>query len=170
MGTWNDTDEPLAYLITFRTYGTWLAGDERGSIDKFHNKYGGPHAIHSEARSSIHQTRLKSEPFLLSANSRRAIEQAFREVCEYRNWVLIALNIRTNHVHLVIAATAPSGKMLNDLKSYATRKLREIGEWEHSHSPWVDKGSRRNLWNQSHIDRAAEYVVNGQGGPLPDFD
>src|SRR5438093_13756827 len=30
---WNDTDLPLGYLITFRCYGTWLHGDERGSID-----------------------------------------------------------------------------------------------------------------------------------------
>src|SRR6185369_556860 len=29
---WNDTDIPLAYLITFRSYGTWLHGDDRGSI------------------------------------------------------------------------------------------------------------------------------------------
>jgi len=36
---WNDTDTPLAYLITFRWYGTWLHGDERGSIDRFHNKF-----------------------------------------------------------------------------------------------------------------------------------
>jgi len=26
---------PLAYLITFRSYGTWLHGDERGSVDRF---------------------------------------------------------------------------------------------------------------------------------------
>ena len=31
---WNDTDIPLAYLISFRCYGTWLHGDERGSIDR----------------------------------------------------------------------------------------------------------------------------------------
>jgi len=36
---WNDTDTPLAYLITFRAYGTWLHGDARGSIDRFHNRY-----------------------------------------------------------------------------------------------------------------------------------
>ena len=29
MSKWNDTDIPLGYLITFRTYGTWLPGDER---------------------------------------------------------------------------------------------------------------------------------------------
>src|SRR5687767_4505235 len=35
---WNDTDVPLGYLITFRCYGTWLQGDTRGSIDRFHNR------------------------------------------------------------------------------------------------------------------------------------
>jgi hypothetical protein len=40
---WNDTDIPLAYLITFRCYGTWLHGDERGSIDRFHNRYKSPY-------------------------------------------------------------------------------------------------------------------------------
>jgi hypothetical protein len=33
---------PLAYLITFRSYGTWLHGDPRGSVDRFHNVYGKP--------------------------------------------------------------------------------------------------------------------------------
>ncbi len=31
---WNDTDIPLAYLITFRCYGTWLHEDERGATDR----------------------------------------------------------------------------------------------------------------------------------------
>src|ERR1044072_9524581 len=29
---WNDTDIPLGHLITFRTYGSWVHGDERGSV------------------------------------------------------------------------------------------------------------------------------------------
>jgi hypothetical protein len=35
---WNNTNLPLAYLITFRCYGTWLHGDERGSVDRFRNQ------------------------------------------------------------------------------------------------------------------------------------
>ena len=31
---------PLGYLITFRGYGTWLHGDRRGSVDRFHNRFG----------------------------------------------------------------------------------------------------------------------------------
>ncbi|HEX9659180.1 MAG TPA: hypothetical protein VGA18_02730, partial [Rhodothermales bacterium] len=33
---------PLAYLITFTTYGTWLHGDERGSVDPGHSIPGTP--------------------------------------------------------------------------------------------------------------------------------
>ena len=33
---------PLAYLITFRCYGTWLHGDVRGSMDSKHHVYGAP--------------------------------------------------------------------------------------------------------------------------------
>jgi hypothetical protein len=28
---------PLAYLITLRTFGTWLHGDERGSVSRKRN-------------------------------------------------------------------------------------------------------------------------------------
>ena len=27
-------DAPLAYFISFRTFGTWLHGDRRGSVDR----------------------------------------------------------------------------------------------------------------------------------------
>src|SRR5258706_2502330 len=81
MAKWNDTDEPLAYLITFRTYGTWLAGDERGSIDKYHNKYGGQRAVVSPDRKKTHLERLKSAPFLLNAKGRKVVEDAIYEAC-----------------------------------------------------------------------------------------
>jgi len=170
MSKWNDTDEPIAYFITFRTYGTWLAGDERGSIDKYHNRYGGPRAVSSPTRLTVHKGRLKSKPFLLKAKSRATVEAAIREVCRIRNWQLIAIAVRTNHVHVVVSGVLSSGKMLNDFKAYSTRRLRELGEWAESHSPWVDKGSRRYLWTEAHVGAASNYVISGQGEPLPQFD
>ena len=167
---WNDTNEPIAYLITFRTYGTWLHGDERGSIDKYHNKYQMPPAVVSRNRETIHRERLKSPPFLLDARSRSIVEKAIEEVCEFRNWSLLGLEVRTNHVHSVNTATGASSKMLNDFKAYSTRRLRENGCWNYEHSPWVDKGSRRMLWTDEHVAKAVDYVLDGQGEPLPEFD
>ena len=167
---WNDANEPIAYLITFRTYGTWLHGDDRGSIDKYHNRYQGPRTVPSSDRENVHRERLKSAPLLLDAKSRTLVEAAIREVCEFRSWALAALSVRTNHVHTVNAANAPSGKILNDLKAYATRRLRENGCWNFAHSPWVDKGSRRMLWTEERVATAVDYVLNRQGEPLPEFD
>ena len=170
MGKWNETDTPIAYLITFRTYGTWLQGDERGSIDKYHNRFGGPRSVHSNRRETIHAQRLKSPPFLLNAIGRKLVDSAIREVCCIRGWSLFAINVRTNHAHSVVSGAAASAKMLNDFKSYSTRRLRESGEWNFEHSPWVDKGSRRNLWTDAHVGVACDYVIFGQGEDLPDFD
>ncbi|MFN0278371.1 MAG: transposase [Pyrinomonadaceae bacterium] len=170
MGKWNDTDVPLAYLITFRTYGTWLHGDTRGSIDRNNNVFGSPKAESRIIREQQQVKKLKSEPVLLNAVMRGAVEEAIREVCAYRDWKLYAQNVRINHAHVVTAAKASADKVLNDLKAYSTRKMRQLGCWPHAHSPWVDKGSKRNLWNEDHIFNACDYVVNGQGGDLPKFD
>ena len=167
---WNDIEEPLAYLITFRTYGTWLPGDDRGSIDRFHNLVGGPRAVSSVARQRINAERLKSPPFKLNAKARSAVESAIVEVCLYKQWPLSALSIRTNHAHAVVYGTEGSARILNSLKAYATRRLRERGLWGYEHSPWVDKGSRRNLWTEVHLATAVNYVFNGQGDELPEFD
>ncbi|MBP6005142.1 MAG: transposase [Pyrinomonadaceae bacterium] len=170
MGTWNDTDRPIAYLITFRTYGTWLPGDARGTIDKRHNIYGGPRADSNIILEQQNAGILKSDAFLMGAKARQAVKNAIREVCVHREWKLYAQCVRINHVHAVTASTASSDKVLLDLKAYSTRSLRKLGLWTYQHSPWVDKGSKRNLWNGDHIFYACDYVINGQGRDLPEFD
>jgi REP element-mobilizing transposase RayT len=170
MTIWNDTDIPLAYLITFRTYGTWLPGDERGSIDRFHNLYGSPRVTPNAILEAQHRKKLKSDPLSLDAKQRQLVESAIREVCEHRKWGLFAINVRTNHVHTVAAVgLMPVDKALNDFKSYATRSMRRNGTWLYGHSPWVDKGSKRRLWNEDSIAKACDYVINGQGADLPDW-
>ncbi len=168
---WNDTDVPLGYLITFRCYGTWLHGDERGSTDRFHNRYKSPFLPRSNRRRELSERRLKSNTVLLAAEQRRSTECAVREVCEYRGWLLHTINVRTNHVHLVVSiGTANPSRALNSFKAYATRRMRCDGNWKETHSPWADKGSQRYLWNEKSLAKAIDYVTNGQGDALPDFD
>jgi REP element-mobilizing transposase RayT len=166
---WNDTDTPLACLITFRCYGTWLHGDERGSIDRHHNIYESPYIDRNSDWEKHNEASLKSEPLLLNAQRRKIVEQAIREVCKVRNWGLYAVNVRTNHVHIVVSG-AYSRTALRTFKTYATRRLKEAGLWDHDHSPWADKGSRRLLWHERSVEMAIDYVINGQGGKLPDFE
>ena len=150
MTIWNDTDTPLAFLITVGTYGTWLHGDERGSVDRFMNKYGSPRIPRRAARHEYNLTIMKQDPVILNAQQRAAVEEAIIEVCDYRKWSLLAINVRTNHFHVVtITPELKPGRSLNAFKAYATRKMRERGCWKSDRSPWVDKGSERWLWNEA---------------------
>jgi len=168
---WNDTEIPLGYLFTFRCYETWLHGDARGSIDRFHNKYKSPFLPRSDRRRDLSQLQLRSKPVKLDDAQRGCVDSAIREVCKHRRWFLYALNVRTNHVHIVVAiGQLKPGYALNAFKSYATRLLRRGGHWSYEHSPWADRGSKIHLWNERSIERAVNYVIDGQGGDLPTFD
>src|SRR6266436_5176620 len=75
-------DIPLAYLISFRAYGTWLHGDKRGSVDRFHNRYGTPRIPPNEQWRKYNLATLKQPPVKLSSRRRAAIENAIRETCQ----------------------------------------------------------------------------------------
>jgi len=163
---WNNTDTPLAYFISFRSYGTWLHGDNRGSIDRFHNRYGDPYLPQSEAWERHNRKQRKGNPFILGVTERQSVKKAIRETCTIRKWHLQALNVRTNHVHTVVTANCDPERVLNAFKANATRQLREDQLWPHPFSAWADKGSKVWLWNERSVANAINYVLNGQGGEL----
>ena len=168
---WNDRDTPIAYLITFRCYGTWIHGDERGSVNKFNNKYQSPFIKTNKTWEAENKNKLKGEAVILNAEQRTIIEETIREVCKFKDWVLHAVSVRTNHIHVVASTGNHSAKSaLNAFKSYSTKNLRKNNLWNLEHSPWSDKGSKRYLWNEKSLETAIEYVVGGQGGKLQDFD
>ena len=106
-----------AYFLTFSTYGTRLHGDERGTVDRSHNEFGAPDLGRRPALEREDMAILKQPPFFMDANHRDAVSDAIREVCNYRDWELHALNVRTNHVHLMVSADAPVESVLNTFKA-----------------------------------------------------
>ncbi len=158
---WNDTDVPLAHLITFRCYGTWLHGDSRGSIDRFHNRYMSPYIEPNKNWHRYNTAILESEPVTLDASRRRSVEAAIRETCTGRKWQLHALSVRTNHVHTVVSIGFKPALALIALKAKSTKRMRLDGCWRQESSPWAAKGSKRSLWNERSVARAIEYVLHG---------
>jgi REP element-mobilizing transposase RayT len=168
---WNDTNIPLAFLITFRCYGTWLHGDERGSVNRFRNQYKSPYLPPEKNWLATNRQRLKGDVVTLNAAQRDCVEKAIRETCDIRQWQLHAVNVRTNHVHVVVSIGEKKPEIaLNAFKSNATRKMRENNCWHSERSPWVDKGSKRYLWTERSVELATDYVINRQGDKLPSFD
>ena len=159
-------DAPVAYLITFTAYGTWLHGDVRGSVDRNRNIYGTPRVLPDVRWKQREFALLKGAPVTLGVERRLSVRAAIAETCEIRGWELYASNVRTNHVHTVITALCRPERVVGALKANATRVLRERGLWSSDRSPWTRGGSTRYLWTQASLERAIWYVVDGQGASL----
>ena len=162
----NDDHKALAYFITFRTYGTWLHGDKRGSVDRHHRVYGTPGLPPSSLRRQHDRDLLKQPPVKLSARQRPVVESAIRETCTIRGWQLWTVNVRTNHVHAVVYADKNPNSVLSAFKANATRAMREAGVWASDLSPWEFRGSKKYLWDEEQLRNAIVYVESGQGEPL----
>ena len=165
---YDDNEFPLAYLISFRAYGTWLHGDKRGSRSRKQNKYGTPRIVSNPGLQQTEIKQLKHPPLKLDSRQRPVVEAAVREVCTTRGW-LRAINVRTNHVHTVVSAAMKPEPILQAFQAYATRKLR-AGLLPRDRKPWSRHGSTPYLWKERQGERAIDYVLNGQGDDLPSFD
>jgi REP element-mobilizing transposase RayT len=160
-------EHPLAYLVTFTTYGSWLHGDERGSIDAGHAAFESPRVEANLTRYAAMAQHMRSRAVLLDARLREAVESAIRDVCEHKGWRLEAINVRTNHVHVVVGAPIRPEVVLTSFKAWATRRCRAKGLLAANQKLWTRHGSTRYLWTERDIQQAATYVVEAQGEPLP---
>ena len=154
---------PLAYLITFTTYGTWLHGDPRGSVDLEHNVPDTPYLDPNPRRLTWERGHARRAPLVLDAVARPLVEAAVLDVCSHRDWTLHAVNVRTNHVHVVVSAPVRPEGVLHDLKAYATRVLRQPGRIAKHLTPWTAGGSTRYLWDRAAVTAACAYVGDQQG-------
>ena len=167
---WDDNQWPLAYLITFRTYGTWLHGDERYSMDRHgKNIYGTPGIAPNEKLTGIMESKLAAPEFVLDGKQRTAVQQAIEDCCLLREWLLRAVNVRTNHVHATVSAARKPEGILNAFKANSTRYLRKAQLVSDDQKVWSRGGSTRYLWKPNHVNIANDYVINGKGEDLPEF-
>lgn len=156
--------QPLAFLITFGCYGSWFHGEERGSIDRRnYHRYGTPGMPANKKLLADEKRDLKNPAVKLNGAQRSVVELAIREVCAHRAYVLHAVNVRTNHVHSVVSASCKPEHAMDSFKAYATRKLRAAGLLGEDVKPWARHGSTPYLWTEEEIQRAIDYVINGQG-------
>lgn len=122
-----------------------------------------------EADPNLLQAELRNmdqPPYRLSSGPREVVLIALRERCLQQQWKLLAAHVRTNHVHLVVEAEARPERIMNDLKSYASRCLNQKGMDEPARKRWARHGSTRWLWKPKHVSAAIRYVVDEQGEPM----
>jgi REP element-mobilizing transposase RayT len=151
----DEIDYPIAF-ITWTTYGTWLPGDERGWVLK--GNPGVQSGIPELYRAS--QQQMTEQAVVFSQSQRRMVDATIRKHCEIRHWNLLALNVRTNHIHLVVKADVSGWEVMKQLKSWATRALQSTEpkrkRW------WTRRGYVRYLEDDDAIENAVRYTLEGQ--------
>ena len=165
-------NDPIGYLLTWATYGTWLPGDARGWVDYQH---GLQHP--SPVRERDASAKMTEDVCLLSLEQRHAVEAQIAQTCRCRGWHLHAVNCRSNHIHVVVSASnIPPKKILTDMKAWATKCLKsleksladasgydDVGKNDACRENWwAERGSTRHLYNQKALDAAIAYVMEGQ--------
>ncbi len=160
----------MIYLITFACYGCHLHGEESGSVDRHHSLPGSRLIDADRKRVLAERQRLEQPPSAMDSSRRETVLTALRERCSDRQWSLLAAHVRTNHVHIVVAADARPERVMNDLKSYASRCLNRLGLDEPDRKRWARHGSTRWLWKPQNVSAALRYVVDEQGHPMSVFE
>jgi len=158
---------PLAFLVTFSTYGARLPGDAGGTVDRRHNQYGAPYVPGNPSYEDSNRRRLAHEAYVLDATRRGLVLEAIKEVCAHRGWRLDAAHVRSNHVHAVVGAPCWPDDVSGDFKRYASRRLNAAGvDVAAAPKRWARGGSHRYLWKEENAVAALRYVVFEQGKPM----
>ena len=156
----------MNYFITFRTYGTWLHGDERGSVDRSHNQISEPLLEENSGLKDYRRRLMNAPPVVMNDLCRECVSETLREVATHRGWIIVALGVLSNHVHVVVSTpgNVKPEKVMNDFKSYSTRRLRERNLAPSGMTIWATHGSTRYLNNDKFVLDACNYV-NAQNEP-----
>jgi REP element-mobilizing transposase RayT len=155
---------PLAYLITIRTFGTWLHGDNRHSVDRHgKNIYGTPDISPNLKLNKTMNAQVKQPEVIFDKLQREVVEIAVKELCEQRKYNLQAINVRSNHAHFVVSAQSRPERIADAFKAFATKKLREENLISKEIKVWSRGRSRRYLWKPRHVELAIDYVLYAQG-------
>ncbi len=164
------TADPLAYFITFTTYGTWLHGRGQGSVDRDTNIPGEPFLPADPHREAEQRATMKQPEYRLDAARRDVVLKTIREVSRHRKWRLWAVHVRSNHVHIIVTGPKKPERIMGDFKAWCSRRLREAFGEPADRERWTEHGSTPYLWTEETLHAKIDYVVNGQGVPMARYD
>jgi REP element-mobilizing transposase RayT len=162
----------IAYFITFSTYGTWLHGADKGlgSVDREHNQFGGEFVEPDAGREAVARDAMSQPAYTLDAARRDVVRDAIVSIAREKGWQLLAVHVRSNHVHIVIWADRDVDRLMSDLKARASRDLTRAGFENGDRRRWTRHGSTKHLFTEDEVERKVEYTLDEQGTPMAAYD
>jgi REP element-mobilizing transposase RayT len=170
------------WLLTSTFYGNWLPGDPRGFVSRVretrpedlpaesrveHDTPGTPYDADLPGLHRYARQQLRGAPIRIHPDQAQVPLNQFQETATYRGWLLLAVAVLANHVHLVVGVNGePSPtKVLGDFKAYGSRALTRQWGKPPGDTWWTYDGSKRKLASEQAL-RAAIAYVRSQHQPL----
>lgn len=156
---------PETYHLVWTTYGTWLPGDARGWVQSGVQGVQPPDSVRENgARAAMSQ-----DAVTLSESQREIVARTIRDHCGIRDWTLHAVNVRSNHIHVVVSADCPASDAVSQFKAWSSRRLSDAAGLR---DPVARKAGRRRWFTEGanwklieteeYLENAVRYVQDGQ--------
>jgi REP element-mobilizing transposase RayT len=160
----------MTYFITFACHGSHMHGSADGSVDRRHNLYGSRLVEPNPRRLATELNLMDQPPYEMDAPRREAVLDAIIDRGHQVDWHLLAIHVRSNHVHVIVEARDTPEFVMTQLKSAASRRLNILGFDHPARKRWARHGSTRRLFNDESVQGAIAYVIEGQGKPMALFE
>jgi len=151
-------DSPLAYHITFGTYGARLHGDPRGTVDRRQNAHGQHIVECSEGRERLEAGQLRRPPVLLTTEQRASAQEALVDVCLRGGWELIQVACRSDHVHVLLSSDRDPKAIRRWLKRWLGEAMSARWPLPYGQSWWAKGGSTKWVWDEAYLRSVDEYL------------
>jgi REP element-mobilizing transposase RayT len=157
------------WFLTWTTYGSWLPGDRRGFVGQLrddndlpyiHDLPGTPCDADVPQLEKAMRAAMNGPPIRLTHDQATTVTAQFHETAAYRNWLLLAVGVMANHIHIVVGVPGDPepDKLLHDFKAYASRRLNRNWARPMNGTWWTESGSKRKLRDEQAIREAVKYV------------
>jgi len=155
----------LAYHLTWTTYGTWLPGDARGWV-----RWGevGVKPPDAERERGARQ-RMVESAVALTDDQRAVVEQTIGYHCRIRGWFLHAVNVRSNHVHIVVTVDRDPDEAMDQFKAWCSRKLSDaaglvqtVAKKAGRRHWFTEGGNKEFIDTEEYLENAIRYVLERQ--------
>jgi REP element-mobilizing transposase RayT len=161
------------WFFTWRTYGTWLPGQE-GFVGNYRtirgqrqidNRVGELATEGMPPLADYARKLLANPPIMLTLEQAGVVLIELLRICEFRGWQARAIAILADHVHFVfgVPGDPTPSDLLREIKSYTSRALNRSAPQEQSW--WVTGGSTRPVKGEASLCAVIKYV-RAQDSPL----
>ncbi|MFG0330085.1 MAG: hypothetical protein ACF8PN_09330 [Phycisphaerales bacterium] len=161
---------PLAFHITFGTYGARLHGDPRGTVALPDNRHGDPIVRFDAEWSAEERARLHGRMVILTNEQRQCVERVMPSICERGGWHHLIAAAARDHVHTLLVAEVDGVRIRRWLKRWVGDALSQ--RWpDPTRSRWLAKGgSARQVWSNDYLETAFEYIRRQRISPFTRAD